>query len=53
VFFRAVCGVVSCGAGGACKPGSGAAFLSYTCECQPGYDNMLNLTTLPCVKNCT
>ncbi|XP_004986621.1 fibropellin-3-like [Setaria italica] len=47
-----VCAVVSCGAGGACKTG-GAALFSYTCECQPGYANLLNQTALPCVKNCS
>ncbi|KAL5682974.1 hypothetical protein ACJX0J_009359, partial [Zea mays] len=44
-----VCAVVSCGAGGACK--AGAAPFSYSCECRPGYANLLNLTALPCV-NC-
>ncbi|CAN6283282.1 unnamed protein product [Urochloa humidicola] len=45
-----VCLAVSCGAGGACK--AGALPLSYSCECQPGYTNLLNLAALPCAKNC-
>ncbi|CAN6299374.1 unnamed protein product [Urochloa humidicola] len=45
-----VCFAVNCGAGGACKAGD--ALLSYSCECQPGYTNMLNLAALPCVKSC-
>jgi hypothetical protein len=48
---RAVCSVVSCGAGGACKAGGAPFSFSYSCECRPGYANLLNLTTLPCV-NC-
>ncbi|CAL4916754.1 unnamed protein product [Urochloa decumbens] len=47
-----VCDVVSCGKGGACKTGGLAAPFSYSCECQPGYANLLNLTTLPCVNSC-
>ncbi|CAN6299379.1 unnamed protein product [Urochloa humidicola] len=47
--LKDVCAAVSCGAGGACKTGN--LPFSYSCECQPGYANMLNLTTLPCVKN--
>ncbi|CAL4925013.1 unnamed protein product [Urochloa decumbens] len=45
-----VCATVSCGAGGACKTGD--LPFSYSCECQPGYANLLNLTTLPCANNC-
>ncbi|KAG2549000.1 hypothetical protein PVAP13_9KG196200 [Panicum virgatum] len=45
-----VCAAVSCGPGGACKAGD--APFSYSCECQPGYANLLNLSGLPCVKNC-
>ena len=47
---RAVCAAVSCGPGGACMAGD--APFSYSCECQPGYANLLNLAGLPCVKNC-
>nr|CAB3499615.1 unnamed protein product [Digitaria exilis] len=47
-----VCAVVSCGEGGSCRAGIGANLFSYTCECRPGYANMLNLTALPCVKDC-
>ena len=45
----AACVAINCGAG-ECKRGEG---LSYTCECQEGYVNLLNLTAFPCVKNCT
>ncbi|OEL22815.1 hypothetical protein BAE44_0016166 [Dichanthelium oligosanthes] len=45
-----VCAVVSCGVGGACRPGD--AMFSYSCECRLGYANLLNLTALPCVKDC-
>ncbi|XP_039827215.1 fibropellin-1-like [Panicum virgatum] len=48
-FPMEVCAAVSCGPGGACK--AGAAPFSYSCECQPGYANLLNLAGLPCVKN--
>ncbi|OEL36272.1 hypothetical protein BAE44_0002709 [Dichanthelium oligosanthes] len=43
------CAAVNCGPG-KCKNGEG--WMSYTCECDPGYVNLLNLTALPCVKNC-
>ncbi|XP_062200478.1 uncharacterized protein LOC133903153 [Phragmites australis] len=46
-----ICDAVSCGAGGACEKGDG--FFVYSCECQPGYVNLLNLTAFPCAKNCT
>ncbi|CAL4916753.1 unnamed protein product [Urochloa decumbens] len=48
------CDIVTCGKRGACKTGgdAGTALFSYSCECQPGYANLLNLTTLPCVNNC-
>ncbi|RLN17867.1 fibropellin-3-like [Panicum miliaceum] len=45
-----VCAAVSCGPGGACKAGD--APFSYSCECQPGYANLLDLAALPCVNNC-
>ncbi|PUZ38981.1 hypothetical protein GQ55_9G240700 [Panicum hallii var. hallii] len=41
------CVAINCGPG-ECKRGEG---LSYSCECQPGYVNFLNLTAFPCVKN--
>ncbi|XP_039780636.1 neurogenic locus notch homolog protein 3-like [Panicum virgatum] len=46
--FTDPCVAINCGAG-ECKRGEG---LSYTCECQEGYVNFLNLTAFPCVKNC-
>ncbi|KAJ1295514.1 hypothetical protein BS78_01G230000 [Paspalum vaginatum] len=47
-----ICAVVNCGAGGVCKAGSSGLF-SYSCECQPGYTNLIyNKTALPCAKNC-
>ncbi|CAN6283278.1 unnamed protein product [Urochloa humidicola] len=49
--LKDVCAAVSCGAGGTCKTGDLPS--SYSCECQPGYANLLNLTSLPCVKNCS
>ncbi|XP_072146556.1 uncharacterized protein [Setaria viridis] len=42
------CVAINCGPG-ECKKGDG---FSYSCECQPGYVNFLNLTAFPCVKNC-
>ncbi|GJM84595.1 hypothetical protein PR202_ga00279 [Eleusine coracana subsp. coracana] len=45
-----ICVAVNCGPGGTCKHGS--APFSYTCECQPGYVNVFNLTAFPCVKHC-
>ncbi|CAN6288169.1 unnamed protein product [Urochloa humidicola] len=47
---KGACDVVSCGKGGACKTGD--LPFSYSCECQPGYANLLNQTALPCVNNC-
>ncbi|CAL4933509.1 unnamed protein product [Urochloa decumbens] len=49
-----VCDIATCGKGGTCKTGgdAGTALFSYSCECQPGYANLLNLATLPCVNNC-
>ncbi|KAG0549465.1 hypothetical protein BDA96_01G258300 [Sorghum bicolor] len=46
-----VCSVVSCGPGGKCKAVGDPLSFSYRCDCRPGYANLLNLTTLPCV-NC-
>ncbi|KAL6883654.1 hypothetical protein ACP4OV_011068 [Aristida adscensionis] len=44
------CVFVDCGQGkGECVHGEG---WSYQCQCHPGYVNMLNLTALPCMKNC-
>ncbi|CAN6299380.1 unnamed protein product [Urochloa humidicola] len=42
------CVAVNCGPG-QCKKGTG---WNYTCECDEGYVNFLNLTAFPCVKNC-
>uniref|UniRef100_A0A0E0M7S4 EGF-like domain-containing protein n=1 Tax=Oryza punctata TaxID=4537 RepID=A0A0E0M7S4_ORYPU len=43
------CIAVNCGPGGECVKEEG---LSYHCACKPGYANMVNLTELPCIKNC-
>ncbi|KAL6641096.1 hypothetical protein ACP70R_019277 [Stipagrostis hirtigluma subsp. patula] len=42
------CVAVNCGRGGGCKEG-GAGGFSYRCECQPGFANLLNDTSLPCI----
>ncbi|XP_039832612.1 uncharacterized protein LOC120693267 [Panicum virgatum] len=42
------CVAINCGPG-ECKRGEG---LSYSCVCEQGYVNFLNLTAFPCVKNC-
>ncbi|CAN6293515.1 unnamed protein product [Urochloa humidicola] len=42
------CVAINCGPG-QCKKGTG---WNYTCECDQGYVNFLNLTAFPCVKNC-
>ncbi|KAJ1295512.1 hypothetical protein BS78_01G229900 [Paspalum vaginatum] len=46
-----ICAFVNCGEGGVCKPDDSGMF-SYSCECQPGYTNLINKTALPCAKNC-
>uniref|UniRef100_A0A0E0IS70 EGF-like domain-containing protein n=1 Tax=Oryza nivara TaxID=4536 RepID=A0A0E0IS70_ORYNI len=43
------CVAVNCGPGGQCVKEEG---FSYHCACSPGFVNMLNLTELPCIKNC-
>ncbi|XP_066341699.1 uncharacterized protein [Miscanthus floridulus] len=43
------CVFVNCGSG-ECKKGDG---MSYTCVCQQGCTNLLNLNMLPCMKNCS
>ncbi|KAL6641098.1 hypothetical protein ACP70R_019279 [Stipagrostis hirtigluma subsp. patula] len=45
-----ICAVVNCGEGGVCKKGDG--LFAFSCECRPGYVNLLNLTAFACVKNC-
>lgn len=45
------CELAYCGAGGTCrKNGSG---MSYHCECKKGYSNLLNMTAMPCFRNCS
>uniref|UniRef100_I1QUK4 EGF-like domain-containing protein n=1 Tax=Oryza glaberrima TaxID=4538 RepID=I1QUK4_ORYGL len=46
---RRPCVAVNCGPGGQCVKEEG---FSYHCACSPGFVNMLNLTELPCIKNC-
>ncbi|CAN6323947.1 unnamed protein product [Urochloa humidicola] len=43
------CVAINCGPG-ECKKGDD--LFSYSCECEQGYVNFLNLTAFPCVKNC-
>ncbi|KAF2913622.1 hypothetical protein DAI22_10g099100 [Oryza sativa Japonica Group] len=43
------CVAVNCGPGGQRVKEEG---FSYHCACSPGFVNMLNLTELPCIKNC-
>uniref|UniRef100_A0A0D9XJS8 EGF-like domain-containing protein n=1 Tax=Leersia perrieri TaxID=77586 RepID=A0A0D9XJS8_9ORYZ len=42
------CVAINCGPG-QCVKDEG---LNYHCACEPGFVNMLNLTGLPCIKNC-
>ncbi|CAL4925074.1 unnamed protein product [Urochloa decumbens] len=42
------CVAINCGPG-ECKKGEG---FSYSCDCDSGYANFLNLTAFPCVKSC-
>uniref|UniRef100_A0A0D9XJS9 EGF-like domain-containing protein n=1 Tax=Leersia perrieri TaxID=77586 RepID=A0A0D9XJS9_9ORYZ len=44
-----LCLAINCGPGGQCVKEEG---FSYHCACKPGFNNILNLTTLPCIKNC-
>ncbi|KAL6883655.1 hypothetical protein ACP4OV_011069 [Aristida adscensionis] len=45
-----ICLVVNCGPGGTCRK---VGDLSFSCDCRPGYSNLLNDTVFPCVKgNC-
>ncbi|CAH9095559.1 unnamed protein product [Cuscuta epithymum] len=44
------CNWADCG-GGKCKRNSTLS-LTYTCECNEGYFNLLNSTALPCVRAC-
>lgn len=50
-FFQNVlvaCHWVDCG-GGSCNKTS---MLSYSCECDAGYYNLLNVTSFPCYREC-
>jgi hypothetical protein len=44
--MHAACVVINCGQGGHCKKGAG---FSYQCRCQPGFKNLLNDTSMPCI----
>ncbi|KAK7393718.1 hypothetical protein VNO78_22282 [Psophocarpus tetragonolobus] len=44
-----VCNWVDCG-GGSCNKTSN---FSYNCECDAGYDNLLNVTAFPCFRECS
>ncbi|XP_047084631.1 fibropellin-1-like isoform X1 [Lolium rigidum] len=44
------CDFAYCGSGGTCKNGTG---LSYHCECKEGFNNVLNMTTMPCYQDCS
>ncbi|XP_010449999.1 PREDICTED: uncharacterized protein LOC104732162 isoform X1 [Camelina sativa] len=46
-FFDA-CHWVDCG-GGSCNKTTAFA---YSCDCRDGYQNLMNITTFPCFKNC-
>ncbi|KFK23889.1 hypothetical protein AALP_AAs55843U000100 [Arabis alpina] len=43
-----VCNWVDCG-GGVCNK---TTDFSYSCDCREGYDNLMNVTTFPCLKQC-
>ncbi|VVB01131.1 unnamed protein product [Arabis nemorensis] len=43
-----VCNWVDCG-GGVCNK---TTTFSYTCDCREGYNNLMNITTFPCLKQC-
>ncbi|KAG5078752.1 hypothetical protein JHK86_002817 [Glycine max] len=43
------CHWIDCG-GGSCNKTSK---FSYSCECDVGYDNLLNVTTFPCFRECS
>ncbi|KXG38499.1 hypothetical protein SORBI_3001G244100, partial [Sorghum bicolor] len=42
------CFPVNCGIGGDCEKGAG---VSYQCRCKPGFKNMLNDTSMPCIDS--
>ncbi|XP_066315692.1 uncharacterized protein [Miscanthus floridulus] len=45
------CFAVNCGLGGDCEKGAG---VSYQCRCKPGFKNLLNDTSMPCIgSSCT
>ncbi|KAH9304650.1 hypothetical protein KI387_009054, partial [Taxus chinensis] len=44
------CAPTLCGEGGSCKPTSN---FSYVCNCEKGYENLLNFSSGPCVTQCS
>ncbi|XP_022145513.1 uncharacterized protein LOC111014937 isoform X2 [Momordica charantia] len=50
--FSNPCRVVWCGNGTCVADGAGAAAFPYSCHCHEGFENLLNLTFLPCFKRC-